>query len=49
MDNKKILIKLDGGKLSIKVDTNQDGETVLDVELNLSEALDEIVKLFKKG
>lgn len=44
----KIDIKFEDGKLCLKIDSNEDGETLLDLKLDLSEAFDEIKDAFFK-
>lgn len=48
-DGKRIEFKLDAGKLLITVDSNDDGEPLLVVSLDLTEVPDEVLSLFKKG
>ena len=40
----KLSVKADGGKISVGVDLNQDGQDSVKVSVSLSEALDEILK-----
>lgn len=41
MEHKKFSLNVESGKLSINLDTNQDGEPVFKASVNLSEALQE--------
>ena len=40
-DNKKVTLKIQDGKLIISVDTNQDGEDVIQIICDLQEVVDE--------
>lgn len=46
---KKVEVKVEEGKLIIGVDTNQDGQKLVNAELNLGEGLQEIIAKLKKG
>lgn len=47
-ENKKLDFKFEGGKLLLSVDMNADGDKLLNMEIDLSEAADEILEFFKK-
>lgn len=48
-DDKKILsMNLVDGKLVISVDSNKDGEPVLEVSVDILEVPDELMKILKK-
>lgn len=46
-EKKKVGWEVDGGKIKIKVDLNEDGDALLELSLDLAEVLDEIVAAFK--
>lgn len=48
MQNKIFTIKFEAGKLLIDIDTNSDGKKVLQLAVDMSEALTEILAIFKK-
>lgn len=47
-ENKKLEFKFEDGKLLLSVDMNKDGDKLLKMEIDLSEAADEIMEYFKK-
>lgn len=47
-ENKKLDFKFEGGKLLLSVDLNKDGDKLLELAVDLSEAADEIIEFFKK-
>jgi hypothetical protein len=49
MDEKKVVdFKIEGDKFIICVDTNKDGENLIEIKINLLEVPDEVVALIKK-
>jgi len=48
MENKVVSFSIEDGKLCINVDPNKDGQNVLEVKVDLAEAMDEISALFAK-
>ena len=48
MENKIVNFSIEDGKLCIAVDPNKDGQPVLEVKVDLAEAMDEISALFNK-
>lgn len=47
-ENKSVAFKIEGGKLLISVDLNKDGQTLVDIAVDLAEIPDEILQVFKK-
>lgn len=47
--NKKVDVKMDMTSLVVTVDTNQDGQPVMTLNLSMAEALGEAMAAFKKG
>jgi hypothetical protein len=48
MEAKKVEFKVEGTKFVILVDTNQDGQPLLTISLDMTEVPDEIMALFVK-
>lgn len=48
LDVKKVELEFGVGGMKLKVDTDQDGEHVLEVDLSFSEAIDEVTSAIKK-
>ena len=46
LDAKAVLIKFEGGKLILRVDTDKDGEAAVDLTINLGEVGSEAMKAF---
>jgi hypothetical protein len=46
-ENKKVKVEFEGSDLMLKVDLNQDGESVIELKLKLVELLDEIGMMVK--
>lgn len=48
-ENKAVSFKIEGGLLIISVDSNKDGQPLLETRLFLEEVPDEVLGLFKKA
>jgi hypothetical protein len=48
MENKVFTLKFENGKLLVDIDSNKDGKKVLQLAVDMGEALTEILALFKK-
>lgn len=48
LDVKKVELKFDMSGMKLLVDTNQDGEAAIELEVSLTETVDEVGSIFKK-
>lgn len=46
--NKSVSFRIEGSKFYITIDTNKDGQNLIEIVLDLLEVPDEVLKLFKK-
>lgn len=49
VDAKAVELKFEGGKMKVLVDTDKDGEHLLELEANLMEAVDEGMQKFRSS